>query len=170
MPAKTKRIAEHIFHAGFSCLVRHIIQVAGLIRIFIVNRRWNNPVANHQNAGDQLHATTKWARAQAIAEGQIFRLHVDAHSGAYWVTMQDGTEFVQLENEFSRETLLDDGQRIKLTDEQDQPIEFVTFYPTGRIAPPCNLSISDDRGQVDLICRTPAEGFQLRKPGEVLER
>ena len=122
-----------------------------------------------RDAGDQLHATTKWARAQAIAQGQIYRLYVDAHAGTYWVSVQEGTEFVQLDNEFARDTVLEAGQAIKLTDEQDQPIEFVTFYPTGRISPSCNLSVSDDRGQVDLICRTPAEGFRLRKPGEVLQ-
>jgi prepilin-type N-terminal cleavage/methylation domain-containing protein len=122
-----------------------------------------------RDAGDQLHATTKWARAQAIANGQVYRLYVDAHAGSYWVSVQDGTEYVPLENEFGGETLLENGQTIKLTDEQDQPIEFVTFYPTGRITPTCNLSISDDRGHVDMICRTPAEGFRMRKPGEVLQ-
>ena len=38
------------------------------------------------------------------------------------------------------------------------------------VAPTCNLSISDDRGHVDMICRTQAEGFRMRKPGEVLQQ
>jgi len=122
-----------------------------------------------RDAGDQLHATTKWARAQAITNGQVYRLYVDAHAGSYWIGVQDGTDFVQLDDEFSREIQLETGQTIKLTDEKDQPVEFVTFYPTGRISPTCNLSISDDRGHVDMICRTPAEGFRMRKPGEVLQ-
>src|SRR5215211_7461140 len=62
-----------------------------------------------RDAGDQLLATTKWARAQAIAEGQIYRLNVDPQKSLYWVTVQEGTQFVPVDKDFGRETLAEDG-------------------------------------------------------------
>ena len=123
-----------------------------------------------RDAGDHLLATTKWARAQAIADGQVYRLNVDAQNNRYWVSVQQGLEFVPVDSQFGRETFGEDGAMLQLVDDQQHPIEYVTFYPTGRISPPSHLSMADDRNQVDMVCRTPAEGFRLRKPGEVLEQ
>src|SRR5215216_191076 len=62
-----------------------------------------------RDAGDQLMATVKWARAQAIADGQIFRLNVDAQNARYWVTMQQGMQFVPVDSGFGRETFAEAG-------------------------------------------------------------
>lgn len=122
-----------------------------------------------RDAGDHLLATTRWARTQAIADGQVYRLNVDAANNRYWVTTQQGMEFVPVENSFGRETFGEDGATLQLVDDQQHPIEYVTFYPNGRISPPSRLSMADDRNHVDMVCKTPAEGFRLRKPGEVLQ-
>jgi prepilin-type N-terminal cleavage/methylation domain-containing protein len=129
-----------------------------------------------RDAGDQLFSTVKWARAQAIAQGKVYRLNVEPQNGRYWVSVQEGTEFVPVNEAMGRETFVEDGQTLGLSglsgsnDAQSGSSDHITFYPTGRVQPPAHLTLSDGRGQVDLVCRTPAEGFRMRKPGEVVEQ
>ena len=121
-----------------------------------------------RDAGDEFLATAHWARAQAIATGRIHRLNVDAQAGRYWVTAQEGLEFVPLDVEFARETFVPANATLAMTDLQSRDLEFITFDPTGRTSPRV-VRLADDRGQVTIVCQTPAEGFRILKPGEVIQ-
>jgi type II secretion system protein H len=123
-----------------------------------------------RDAADQFQAVTRWARAQAIAESQTYRLNVEAHEGRYWLTTQDGMEFVPVASDFGAEFVMPDGATITMTQrDQSQPLEFVTFYPTGRTTAPAIVRLADDRGTYDFICDTPAEGFRRLKFGEQIQ-
>jgi len=118
-----------------------------------------------RDAADQFQAVTRWARAQAIAESQTYRLNVV--DGRYWLTAQEGLEFVPVMSDFGAQFVMPDGASITMTQrDQSQPLEFVTFYPTGRTTSPAIVRLADDRGTYDFVCDTPAEGFRRLKPGE----
>ncbi len=126
--------------------------------------------ARLRDAGDAFLATAKWARMRAIASGQIHRLNVDPDNGRYWVTTQEGVEFVAATDDFGREQYVSDDAVLEMTDGEAQPLDAVTFYPTGRVSPPANVRLADDRGAIDIVCETPAEGFRLLKPGERVQQ
>src|SRR4051812_18628946 len=50
----------------------------------------------------QLLALTHYARSQAVAEGVAYRLNVDVNNRTYYLTKQDGADFVELGIEFGR--------------------------------------------------------------------
>ena len=127
---------------------------------------WNRG-SRLRDATDQFLALTRWTRAQAVASGTVHRINVDAASGRYWVSAQEGLEFVPVVSHFGEEFFVPEGATIELTNEQSQHFEYISFYPTGRTST-LHVRLADDRGQYDLICPTPAEGFRMLKPGEVL--
>lgn len=124
--------------------------------------------ARLRDAGDEFLATANWARAQAISTSRVHRLHVDTHAGRYWVTAQEGLEFVPLDTDFARESFVPMNVTVAMTDLESREVEFASFDPTGRTSPRL-VRIADDRGHTTLVCQTPAEGFRLLKPGEVIE-
>ena len=120
-----------------------------------------------RDAGDQFLALTRWARAQAIASSTVHRLIVDEQTGRYWVTAQVGLEFQPVASDFGQEFFVPDGATISMTDEQSRRFEFIAFQPTGRTSPR-QVRIADDRGAIDIVCETPAEGFRIIKQGEAV--
>jgi type II secretion system protein H len=121
-----------------------------------------------RDAGDEFLATARWARTQAIASQRVHRLNVDAQAGLYWVTAQEGLEFVPLEAEFARESHLPTGATIAVTDLETRDVAFISFDPTGRTSPRV-VRLADERGQVTIVCPAPAEAFHILKPGEVIQ-
>jgi type II secretion system protein H len=117
-----------------------------------------------RDAGDQFLAVTRWARTQALADSQVYRLNVDSKTGTYWVTVQDGQRFVPPGSEFGRVFSIPDGFAIAMTtwqQEQQQPLSSVDFLPTGRTEPARVRIGRDDANAVDIECPSPAEGFRL---------
>ncbi|HYO09333.1 MAG TPA: GspH/FimT family pseudopilin [Tepidisphaeraceae bacterium] len=116
-----------------------------------------------RDAGDQFLAVTRHARSQAVADARVYRLNVDPASNTYWLTMQDGQNFVDLGSNFGRRFTLPEGFRIQLQDAQASPqaLPACDFFPTGRTQP-AQVRISNEQGNVlDISCATPAEGFAL---------
>jgi len=68
-----------------------------------------------RDAGDQFLAVARWARTQALADSTIYRLNVDSREGTYWVTMQDGMNYVKPGSEFGRVFRVPDGFSIAMT-------------------------------------------------------
>lgn len=128
---------------------------------------WNRG-SRLRDAGDQFLALTRWARGQAIAGARVHRLNVDAPTGRYWVTAQEGLEFIPIASDFGQEFVVPEGATITMTDTESRPLEFIEFFPTGRTSPRL-VRLADDRGQIDIVCETPAQGFRILKRGEVIE-
>src|SRR3954468_1875442 len=102
-----------------------------------------------RDAGDQFLALTRYARAQSAAESRIYRLNLDAQAGHYWLTASDGTQFVNLGNEFGRTFALPEGFKIAMTDGTKQ-LEYVDFFPTGRTQAAHVTLTADDGYTFDL--------------------
>jgi prepilin-type N-terminal cleavage/methylation domain-containing protein len=152
-------------------LVMVIICVA-LARAAPSLRGWNRGT-QLRNAGDDFLATARWARAQAVADAKVYRLNVDAGAGKYWVTVQQGGQFVNVANSFGQAvTLPPDELRIQLAAVQpasSAPPEFIEFYPSGRsTAARVRITLLMDGSTVDIECPTPAEGFALVNPQQGL--
>jgi general secretion pathway protein H len=128
---------------------------------------WNRS-SRLRDASDQFLALTRSARVQAIATSKVHRINVDPQTGRYWLSAQEGLEFVPVSSHFGDEFYVPEGSVIEITDEQSQPLEFIAFYPTGRTTPR-HVRLADDRGEFRVVCQTPAEGFRILKPGEVIQ-
>ena len=122
-----------------------------------------------RDAGDNFLALSRWARTQAIANSAVYRLNVDAQNGRFWVAVQEGQAFVDVASDFGHDFTMPENTTIEMSSGASQPLEFVTFYPTGRTTAPARVRLADDSGGIDLICETPAEGFRLLKPGETIQ-
>ena len=117
-----------------------------------------------RDAGDQFLAVARWARAQALADSTVYRLNVDSRAGTYWVTMQDGMNYVAPGNEFGRVFSVPDGFSIAMTtlgQDQQQQLTAVDFLPTGRTQPARVRIGRSDSDAVNIECPTPAEGFHI---------
>lgn len=114
-----------------------------------------------QNAATEVLTLTRYAHAQAVADGLIYRLNIDATSGkACTLTMQSGTIFVELGTSLSRGVVMPDETRIELT-RADGDRSHIDFFPDGRTEPAV-LRINDPMGEgIVIACLAPAEMFRI---------
>ena len=98
-------------------------------------------------AGDEFLAVVRHARALATANSQVHRLYVDAANGRYWIMAQEGTEFVNLGTGMGRVFEVPEGCQIRMTASgAPAALEFVDFYPTGRMQPAASVVITGENG------------------------
>jgi type II secretion system protein H len=150
-------------HSGFTLL--ELILVMGVICVTLALSapslsNWNRG-SQKRDAVDQIVALTRYARTQAVTNAQVYRLNVEKQSGRYWLTMQDGQEFVQLGNDMGQMFSIPDGSRLELSQEEGPAMDFVEFYPSGRTQV-SRLRLTNNVGEVTQIeCAMPTEGFQV---------
>jgi general secretion pathway protein H len=102
-----------------------------------------------QSAGDEFLAVARHGRAMSIANAQVHRLYVDPADGRYWLMAQEGQEFVNLGTGMGRVFALPEGCTIAMSAATAQlPLEYVEFYPTGRMQPAANVFITGETGDV----------------------
>jgi prepilin-type N-terminal cleavage/methylation domain-containing protein len=100
-----------------------------------------------QSAGEEFLAAARHGRALAIANAQVHRLYVDSANGRYWLMKAEGQDFVNLGTGMGRIFVLPEGCRIAMSDAGGQlPLEYVEFYPTGRMQPAANVVITGENG------------------------
>ena len=75
-----------------------------------------------RDAGEEFLAMTRYARGQAIAGGQVYRMYVDANGGTYQLMVQEGADFRQLGTTWGRQFTMPEGFRIAMTDEQKEAV------------------------------------------------
>ena len=115
-----------------------------------------------RDAGDDFLAAARWARTQAISNGQVYRLNIHSGAGHYWLTVQNGTEFVPIGSDFGQVFTMPSGFGIRVNDAaSQQSLETLDFFPTGRTQPAWVRISSDDGFALDIKCPSPAEGFSL---------
>jgi type II secretory pathway pseudopilin PulG len=125
-----------------------------------------------RDAGEEFLSIARHGRALAVANAQIHRLYIDPASGSYWLMAQEGQQFVELGNSFGRRFALPDGYQLVMTRQEDRtPLEFVEFYPSGRMQPPASVVITaDDGGTYVLESPSPAEGLIVPPTGQAVPR
>jgi type II secretion system protein H len=145
-----------------------VILAAAMAMVAPSLRGWSRG-AKVRDAGDQFLAVTRWARSEALANSQLYRINIDSQHGMYWVTRQDGANFISPGTEFGRIFTVPEGFQLIAT----QPLadsrseEAIDFAPSGRTQPMQVVIAGPDPGDsVHLECATPAEGFRLVNPQE----
>lgn len=118
-------------------------------------------------AGDEFLAVARHGRAMAIADSRLHRLYVDPASGRYWLMTQVGHEYVNLGTGMGRVFAVPDRCSIAMVDPANRmPLEFVQFYPTGRMHPPASVVITGEDGDTYAF-ETPSavEGLVVASAG-----
>jgi type II secretion system protein H len=152
---------------GFTLLELILVMVILCIAMAIAApslRGWSHGTRLRDSA-DQFLAATRFAHTQAIADCKTYRLYVDARSGTYWVTMQNGQDFVNVGSDFGRVFQLPDGVQMQVTTDSAPTVEYIDFYPSGR-SMPATARFVDEAGAITVTCRSPAEGFQIDRSGQ----
>lgn len=131
-------------------------------------RGWNR-ASRLRDLGSDFVATTRWARTQAIATGEIYRVCIDANTGGWWVMRQAGEEFVSEQSGLGGITLLPEGFAIELSlAGQPGNASYIEFHPTGRTQPARVRIVSDLGDAIYVECPTPSERFRLVTQGELV--
>ena len=111
-------------------------------------------------------ATTRLARAQAVAECRVYRIELTANG--YRLALQEGEQFVQTGTSLGRAFLLPDDWQIRLWVPAGGGGQTIRFYPNGR----CDLArvvfVADNGRSTEVRCDTPAEGFRVAAGSEAL--
>src|SRR4051812_36578627 len=152
-----RRRAQHGFTLFELVLVMMIICVA-LAMAAPQLRGWNQG-AKMRDAGDQVLALTKLARAQSIADSSVYRLTVNQDSGVVSLAVQQGENFVSVGTSVAAPVSMPTDFKVELTDPENKPLEAIDFYPTGRTQPGKLRITYGDNYIYEIECPSPAEGF-----------
>jgi Tfp pilus assembly protein FimT len=119
------------------------------------------------DAAMTMMSLTKYARSQAVAQGRRYRLNIDAASGTYWLAVQQGGAFVDLNSEMGRRFQLPEGATVSLRlDAPGSDAAYVQFYPNGR-SDTATIEIRGRQGDVFLVTAPAAiEPFRVISPSE----
>jgi len=117
------------------------------------------------DAAAQIAALTRFARAQAVAEGTTYRFNLDTETGKYWLTMQAGGVFAALPTEFGRSFSLPEGTSATW----ESPAEvaargWVAFHPDGRTEAARIRLVGRQGASFEIGCPSPTEQFHVLTP------
>jgi len=119
----------------------------------------------------------KWARMQAVDEGRLFRLYVDMDLGEYWVSGQEGANFVDLRVSMGQRFMVPYGvtlqwENTQLSGQSQRNSQrsaqrntpqnsYIEFDPSGRTEV-ATLRLTGRLGTVlDVTCRSPREPYRV---------
>ena len=159
-------------HPGFTLLELVLVMVIIAIALAAAApklRGWSRG-QQLREAADSFVYFTRYARAQAVSDGIIYRLTVDANNGTYTLTKQDGDNFVAAPFDYGDTQRVPQGYRIELIQQQQQQQAAVPaadvpntidFYPSGRTQM-ASVRISASSGDgITVSCLGAAEQFAV---------
>ena len=115
------------------------------------------------DAAQAVLGLTRWSHSQAVSQGQLCRLNVDARAGAFWITVQQGGSFVEPDNDNHRFTA-PEGVSVSMQSSAKPPQTYVQFYPSGR-NDVATIEIRGRNGQeYDVTCLSATEAFVITSP------
>jgi type II secretion system protein H len=161
--------------AGFTLLELIIVMVivATLLAAAAPSLRGFYSGRRTANVASQLVAITQFAQQAAVNEGRVYRLNLDPDERTWWLTMQEGSEFVEpLHHTIADIYELPDDIDAIWVDAQGHALqqEFTTFYPTGKMQPATIRVIGRMEELIDVTCGSMTESFRavapLLAPGE----
>jgi len=119
------------------------------------------------NTAGEFVAVAHWARSQAITDSVTYHLNIDTSAKQWWVTKDNGTTFVQVDDAFGRPFTLPDDVKI----DTDAPrgdgtnAQVITFDPSGRSDPgTVHFTSTKGAGSADVVCETPIDLYHLVEP------
>jgi hypothetical protein len=106
-------------------------------------------------------ALGQYARTQAVNTGAVYRFNLDETKQTYWLTVQRGTEFVALGNEFGRVFSLPQEVEGRWDPVSGSTENWIDFYPDGRVAAAL-LELSEKNGDRSIVgCRSETEPLMI---------
>ena len=173
-------------HFGFTLieLVMVLVVVAAALAVAAPSLGGWRRGQRLQSAGEEFLAVARHGRALAVANAQVHRLYVDPASGRYWLMAQDGQQFVNLGTGMGRIFEVPEGCTISMVSSNTAqamnptnaaagvlpartPLEYVEFYPSGRMQPPASVVITGESGDT-YVFDTPSvvEGLVVVQNGQ----
>jgi len=111
-----------------------------------------------KDAGDQLAYITRLARTQAISDGAVYRLGIDANGAGYALYVQQADGFVLIpSNNFA----LPEETHVEVTRADGSGADHIDFYPNGRTEPASIRLSAAGFNDIILTCPSPTEAFSL---------
>jgi prepilin-type N-terminal cleavage/methylation domain-containing protein len=119
------------------------------------------------NAAGQMLSLTQLASSRAAAQGSLYRLNFDDKNGEYWLTVQQGGEFVDIPSEFGRHFTLPEGATVALVRPTGvEATPYIEFRPNGR-SEEVTIEIRGRQGETyQLVCQSATETFHIESPNE----
>ena len=164
-------------------LVLVLLVLAVIVGITLPSLRGTASNRGVDGCAGQLLALAQYARSQAVAEGTAYRLNVDPTNRIYYLTKQDGPDFIPLGVEFGREFQVPDGvelqwddaylaQQMQLAEATGQivpepiasAVPYVEFRPSGRTDPALIRVTDRDNNVTQVVCPSATETFRIVKP------
>lgn len=149
---------------GFTLLELILVMMVMCVALAMVapSLREFRDSAHSDDAARQLLAMLRFAQTQAIADGRVYRLHINyPEPNQYQLLVQDLDAFVDLELEFGRVFTLPEDMRATLEREYDGGEDYIEFFPSGRTEQAV-IRLSDGRDRETLIaCQSPTEMFRI---------
>lgn len=122
-------------------------------------------------AAIQIVAMAKYARAEAVNEGRIYRLTFDSSKPAKVTLMADNSgEFVESGSSLGKQLKLDDGLTLRTDLTPQSPGgTYIDFHPDGRTGDgPVHVWVSDKQGRViEMACLSPTELLRVLPKDEM---
>ncbi|HVS72940.1 MAG TPA: GspH/FimT family pseudopilin [Phycisphaerae bacterium] len=114
----------------------------------------------------QVMALAHYAHSQAISQGRMYQLNIDARTGEVTVTAEDDAGAQQpLQTSLANTLVIPQGSGgIRI--ESDLPVadggaQAARFYPTGR-CDPGTIKLTDERGiSYTITCESPSDSYHL---------
>jgi prepilin-type N-terminal cleavage/methylation domain-containing protein len=154
---------------GFTLL--ELIMVLGLVGVLLAmaapSLRGFMASRKTADAAAQVLALTQLAGSRAVAQGSVYRLNIDAPTGTYWLSSQQGGAFVDLNCEFGRRFQLPEGTRVRVVSPWgDVPLSYIEFQPNGRTAE-ATIELTGRQGEFyQVTCDSATEEFRIISPLE----
>ena len=132
-----------------------LAMAAPSLRGFVAGRKTDEAAA-------QILSLTKFAQSQAIAQGCIYRLNIDAEEKTYWLTWQRAGTFSRLESEHGRRFRFPNEVTVKLElPLGDSTTSHIQFYPNGR-TDEATVELMGQQGEVFRVtCPSATERFRI---------
>jgi prepilin-type N-terminal cleavage/methylation domain-containing protein len=146
------------------------------------------------DVAQSVFSLTRWAHSLSVSQGQLCRLNIDAESGAFWLTVQEGGAFVPVAGDAGRRVQMPEGTQVSIVQSSTPPTgapaagtgvstghssfmngrlgaqaksaPYIDFYPTGRndIA---TIEITGKRNErYQVTCPSATESFSVISPSE----
>lgn len=138
-----------------------LVLLAVILGMAVPSLRGFTAASQRRDAASQLVSLAQYAKARAAAEARVYRLNTDGET--YWLTVQDGEEFVPTGTDMGRVFGLPPDTRVEIeSSDPEAAAGGINFHPDGR-SDTAKLQLIDDRtgGVTTIACPAPAEPFRV---------
>lgn len=161
-----RRRSGRIFCTGFTLLELVLVMLIICTLLAIASPSLRGFFASRETsyAAEQIVALTRLAQTQAVADGKMYRLNLNASEGLYWLTVQDEGVYRLLNTEPGRIFMLPENTTMQLQGlAPNQREYYIEFDPTGRCQEGMIRLINRSGEEVTIVCPTPTEHYYITK-------